>query len=451
MGIFDRLGELFALRRAKDPRYVETNRVSWSGRTIAGTVIDADSALEIPAVWACVRYLSQTVAVLPWRVMLEQDGSANPQPTNPIDYLLRTRPNPEISSFQFRETLLHRALRYGNGYAEIERDLAGRPLALWPIPSDRVEVMRDVDGALYYEINNGTEGRAQILPEDMFHLRGFGEGPVGVSAVQYLAQSLGWARSASLFGAAFFGNGLHTSTVIQAKTGLKVDAIRRMKAELQGITRGPRRWHEPVVLDNGAELKQISITPEQAQFIATNQHLIEEVCRIFGVPPHKIAHLLRATFSNIEHQAIEVVQDSIMPWAKRFEDEADYKLFGGNRRGYYTKINLRGLLRGDFKSQMEGLEIMRRNGAISADEWRALVEMNGMPAGSGGDKFIVNAASIELSKVGVVPEPVAAPAPDDSETNDDATDETADDAAEARTAAARAILALDYVKEAAHA
>ena len=154
------------------------------------------------SVWACIRYLSQTVAVLPWRVMKDGPVGAEHQKRHPIDWLLYKRPNAEWSSFQFRETLTHWALRYGNGYAEIERDQAGRPFALWPIHPERVEVCRNTEtGVLFYEVNNGVGSKIELAAANMFHLHGFGEGPVGVNVIEYAAQSIGWARAAQLFGA----------------------------------------------------------------------------------------------------------------------------------------------------------------------------------------------------------------------------------------------------------
>lgn len=163
----------------------------------------------------------------------------------------------------------------------------------------------------------------------------------------------------------------------------------------------------------------MSVDPDAAQFIETRQHQVEEICRWFGVPPHKVMHLLRATFSNIEHQSIEVVVDCIVPWCKRLEEEADYKLFGAvNRGGHFTKLDLKGLLRGDFKSRQEGLLIMRRAGVINANEWRGLEEMNGI--GEIGEKYIVESNMTTLERVGEEPPPAPGAAQaDDADPNED--------------------------------
>ncbi|MGE0653298.1 MAG: phage portal protein, partial [Alphaproteobacteria bacterium] len=355
MGILNRL--------TREPRNPPTRRVSAPAMTLAGVAMSPDQAITIPTVWACLRYMSQTTAFPPWRVM--NDGQRGPeiQRKHPVDWLLWKRPSPEWSSFQFRETLTHWALRWGNGYAEIEPDALGRPFAMWPIHPERVEVcratVRGVDGygdeipegGLYYDVGNGSDGATILAPRRVFHIRGLGEGPVGLNVMAYAAQSLGWARAAQLFGASFFGNGANIGGVVLNKRPLSPEGLDRQREEFAKLYAGPRNANRTAHLDVNADFKPIGIDPDKAQFILTHQHLVEEICRWFGCPPHKVMHLLRATFSNIEHQSIEVVVDSIAPWAKRFEDEADFKLFGQNRPGLYSRIRLNALMRGDQKSR----------------------------------------------------------------------------------------------------
>lgn len=406
-----RLADFLAARRSSEPRSPDESRIGYSGRTTAGVVITPDTAMLSATVWACIRYLSQTTAMLPWRVMRETEKGSELAARHPLDYLLHKRPSKDWGSFQFRETLTHWALRWGNGYAEIERNGMGQPIALWPIHPERVDPKRDLDtGELVFEISNGSAPRTILAAEDMFHIRGFGEGPVGVNVIAYAAETIGWARAAQLFGAAFFGNGMNVAGVVQVKQGMEPAGFAKLKAELKNLYGGPRKAMKTPILDNGMEWKSVGIEPEKGQFIATNQHLVEEQCRWFGVPPHKVMHLLRSTFNNIEHQSIEVVQDSILPWVKRFEEEADFKLFGQNRRGFYTKMNLRALLRGDFKSQQEGLEIARRNGVLNGDEWREFLDMNALPDGAGGDKYVMQSQYTTVERIGEEPAQ-AEPAP----------------------------------------
>src|SRR4030067_1028765 len=332
-----------AIRRTGEDRYPALSRVPGVGVTKAGVVMSPDRALQVSAVWACVRFLSQTTARLPWNLRRKVAAGSEIQENHPLHYLLHYRPSDERSSLQFRESMMRWALLWGNGYAEIEFDVGGRPIALWPIHPSRVWVMRDVETEeLIYRVDNNQEGPTYLDQWSVFHLRGLGDDVVGLAVMAYAAQS-------------------------------------------------------------------ISIEKEKAQFIEPNQYLLDEVCRWFGRPPHKIYNLLRATFSNIEHQPIEVVADSIRPWAKRFEDEADHKLLGENRRGLYSCIEVNELLMGDTATRMQWYTGLRNVGAINANEIRNFENMNDI--GSDGEKYIVQVNRTTLDKVGVDPPAPAVPEP----------------------------------------
>ncbi len=451
----------FLARLTKEPEHPEVNRVPWVPRTTAGVAVTEDNMLTVSAAWASVRYISQAVATGPWHVMQEIPGGGVVAKTHPVEKVLYWRTSAEYSSRQFREQLTSWALRHGNGYAEIEPDQIDRPVAMHPVHPDRVEVCRALErtldsygdeiapGELYYEVNNGTGGTVYLAAKRMFHLRGMGEGPVGVSVAQYAAQSIGWAKAAQLFGAAFFGNGMNVSLVVKNKLALSPEALAMQRAEFQSLYTGSRNARKTVHVDADTDIETISTTPADAQFVELNQHLIEDVVRWFGAPLHKVGHLLRATNNNIEHQAIEAVQDCILPWVLRFEEEADYKLFGQNRRGYYTKINLAGLLRGDFKAQNEGLRIAREAGVINADEWRERLDFNPIGPEKGGDKHTINGTYVTLESVGAAKSAVAPkmqPAPEpqpDPQPEPDEDDSDMEDALLARLAAVGIVSTLD--------
>lgn len=380
------------------------------GRTVAGVLITSDNVLQIATAWACIRYLTQTVGVLPWHVHRQIAGGSEIADRHPVDWLVWQRVSPEFSSFQFRETLLSWALRYGNGYAEIERDGLGRPVALWPLHPSRVSVCRRENGALYYEVMQDNGGRIEFDPRDIFHLRGFGDDVVGLSVVEVAAQSLGWAKAAQIFGAAFFGNGSTPSVVVKNKKPLSAEGLERQRKEFDGLYKGPAKSGKTAIVDNDTEIETISFNAEEMQLIAVHQHLVEETCRWFGVPPHKVQHLLRSTFNNIEHQAIEVVVDSVSPWVKRFEDEANYKLFGEqNRLGFYTKMNMNALLRGDMKSRMEFYKGMQFVGAYSPNRILELEDENTL--GPEGDIHVMQQQMVPLKFIAKGPQQKQAVAP----------------------------------------
>ena len=410
------LGRFWALRQTTAMPY-QRQSGEWHGKTAAGIYITPDRSLTHDAVWACHRYLTQTVGQLPVRVMrIRTDGSgaAERLPTNPIihptEYALQWRPNPEIGPFQFKETMVGWALMYGNGFAEIERDGAGRLANLWPLEPWRVRVMRDdQSGEIFYRVNNRGRGPVDLAARDVFHLRGFGNGPVGLSVIEYAAQSIGWAKATELFGATFFGEGMQFSGAVITQGRSSADSIRRQRAELEEQHKGVARSNRWVFFDNGTTIQKMSVAPNEAQFIETLQFQVETICRWFGVPPQKVQHMLRLTFNNVEQLAIEVVVDAITPWAIRFEEEATFKLFGANRGNLFVKLDLKGLLRGDFATRSTGLQIQRRNGVINANQWADIEDMPRI--GPDGDKYIVEGNMTTLKQVGETPPPTPMPRP----------------------------------------
>lgn len=389
---------------------ISDRRVIYTGRTKSGIRINEDNALTISAVWACVRFISQSIAALPWQII--DDRTKKPVSMSVPAQRLLDRPSPEWSSMQFRETLLFWALRRGNGYAEIERDVLGNPRVLHPLHPDRVTVMRDVnDGELFYTVDVSGRNPVILNAEDVFHIRGLGEGPVGLSVIAYAAESLGWAKAVQMFGAGFFGEGATPAGVVMMKKPLQPEGLAALKAEFQKVYSGAKNAGKTAFLDNDMEYKPLTVDPDKGQFIETNQFLIDEVCRWFGVPPHKIYKLLNATFSNIEHQSIEVVTDSLKPWAKRFEDEAKYKLLGNNRAGHINKINLKGLLAGDTAARLAWYRGMREIGVLNADDILMLEDMPVIGKARGGQKFTMQGQYTTLEMIGETPEPAPAPAP----------------------------------------
>lgn len=382
-----------------------SSRITHTGRTISGVYVDADNALKNATVWACVQYLTKAVSQLPWHVMVKAGGNAEIANSHPVDWLLAKRPCPDLGTFSWRQAMLGNALLRGNAYAEIERDNRGMPYALWPIHPERVCVRRAANGELEYEVWN-SGGNSVLSARDMFHVRGFGDGPVGYSVIEYAAQSIGWAQATEVFGAAYFGQGMNPSTIIEIPPTLKLSPAAKevMQADLDALYKGPR-GKRTFIADGGMKAVKLSTEPNDAQFIETRQHQVEEICRWFGVPPHKAMHLLRSTFSNIEHQAIEVVVDSVTPWVRVFEEEADYKLFGEqNRQGFYTKMSVQALMRGDNESRMKFYKGLMELG-VPLNTILALEDINGI--GPDGEvSFVSN--NVQTIKRAIEGEPATA-------------------------------------------
>ncbi len=363
------------------------------GRTIsrpAGVYVDEDIALRYAAVWLCCRVIAEAISAMPWHVMQRNGNRRSRLEGHPADWLLHVAPNPELSAYTFRETLLFWVLTWGNGYAEIERDGSLRPIALWPIEPDRVNPQRDGTGALVYEVRNSGIEPAFIPARDMFHLRGPGwNGLKGYSPIDLARESIGLGLACQKFGSAFFGNGAIPGGVIEAPDTLElsVEAKRIMLKEWNDTHRGPGNYGKVGYLDGGMTYKPISISPESAQFLETRQHQVLEIARWYKVAPHKIYEMTRATYNNVEQHQIEFLTETLVPWIVRLEQEADAKLLGPYQRGrIYTKIKPEALLRGDIKTRYEAYGLGRQWGWLSINDVRALEDMDPIPAG--GDEYL---------------------------------------------------------------
>lgn len=393
---FPWLKTLFA-RKTKEQDYPGERRAPTRTRTSAGVVVTPDTGLLNDTAWACRRYLSQSLGLLPARVLQPNGKNYTLIQNHPTDSILNYRPNPELSPFQLRETLTSWAITHGNGIAEIERDLVGRVANLWPIEPWRISISRYKDsGELVYLVSMGAgQDPVPLSSSEVLHIRGFGNDAIGIGVVEYAAQTIGWARATEIFGAAFFGKGLHFGGTAVFKDTANDEQIEAAQKRLEEAFAGAANNSKWFVGDGEMDITRMTATPNESQFIETMQHQVEAICRWFGVPPHKVMHLVRSTFSNIEHQSIEVVTDAIAPWALRWEQECSYKLFGANRSRLKVEFDLKGMLRGAYKERQEGLQIQRRNGIINGDEWRDLEGM-GPQADGAGQVYIVEKNMVPL-------------------------------------------------------
>jgi len=363
------------------------SRVLGSPRTQAGLPVTEEIALRYSAVWSCVRVISETIAGLPWCVYQRTRTGRKEDTKSSIYWILHNQPNPEMTSFIFKELMVRRALLCGNSYAEIERDGSGRPLWLWPIESERVRVMRNELGALIYRMTDVNNGVVDLAPTDVYYLRGpGGDGIVGYSIIKYGAESMGAGIAMDRFGASFFGNGAHVSVVLKHPKTLKDDALKHLKESIAEKF-GGRNSLRPMVLEEGMTMERMGVPPEDAQFLESRKFQIGDVARWYRVPPHKIGLLDRATWGNIEQQAIEFVTDAIVPWCVRMEQEADLKLYGRNNYGvFYTKLNVSAILRGDMKSRYDAYAVGRQWGWLSAND---VLEMEDGNPVKGGNIYLI--------------------------------------------------------------
>lgn len=396
----------------------------------AGVAVTEDTALTYSAVWACVRVISESIAALPWHVY-RRTPEGREQVDGGVHWLLNAQPNQEMTATAFREAIVGHALTWGNGYAEIVRDMARRPSELILLTPDRVTPKRTPDGALFYEVQNADGSARRLAPPDVFHVHGLSwDGLVGYSPVRLAARSIGLGIAQDIFGQSFFGNGTTFGGLVEVPANMSAEQIATMESYLNAKHQGPDRAFKVRVMAAGMKYTNAGMPMTDAQFLESRRFSVNEIARWYRVPPHKIADLERSTNNNIEHQSIEFVSDTLMPWIKRLEDEANVKLFGYRSQGAtYTKLMVNALMRGDAKSRAEFYRTMTQIGAMTINEVRALEELNGL--GEIGDEPLVQLNQTTLERLVEEPEPPEAPeAPGPADAAESAAEGDTEDAAD---------------------
>lgn len=378
------------------------------GGSTAGKNVTERSAMQMTAVYACVRILSEAIAGLPLHLYHSKaDGGKEKAVGHPLYFLLHDEPNAEMTSFVFRETLMTHLLLWGNAYAQVIRNGKGEVIALYPLMPNRMQVNRNEKGQLYYQYNTSSddaptmEGSTVVLmPEDVLHIPGLGfDGLVGYSPIAMAKNAIGLAIATEEYGAKFFANGAAPSGVLEHPGTLKnPDKVRESWNATFG---GSHNANKVAVLEEGMKYTPISISPEQAQFLETRKFQINEIARIFRVPPHMVGDLEKSSFSNIEQQSLEFVKYTLEPWVIRWEQSLQRTLLSSeDKKEYFFKFNLEGLLRGDYASRMSGYATARQNGWMSANDIRELENLDRIPAELGGDLYLINGNMLPLENAG---------------------------------------------------
>lgn len=381
------------------------------GSTAAGKNVNERSAMQLTAVYACVRILAEGIAGLPLHLYkCGKNGSREKAVDHPLYFLLHDEPNPEMTSFVFRETLMTHLLLYGNCYCQIIRDGRGQVAALYPLMPNQMSVDRDEKGQLYYtylrsgeEADTMKKGTVYLLPEDVLHIPALGfDGLVGYSPIAMAKNSIGMGLACEEYGAKFFANGAAPSGVLEHPGTIK--DITRLRESWNAIYGGSKNAGKVAILEEGMHYSPISISPNEAQFLETRKFQVDEIARIFHVPPHMIGDLERSTFSNIEQQSLEFVKYTLNPWVCRWEQALTRSLLSPKeKREYSIKFNVDGLLRGDYQSRMNGYAVGRQNGWMSANDIRELENMDKISEEQGGDFYLVNGNMIKMTDAATNP------------------------------------------------
>lgn len=402
----------------------------WTPYPVAGLALSQDDALSLGAVWACIDVITRGISPMKCCIYQPMPGTKRRQLLDDDwkTWMLNTRPNPEMTAIGFKEAMFFQAIPFGNAYAEIVRDRGGRVSQLWPLQSDRMQVVRDqATWELVYEYTQPTGELTRFNQAQIFHLRGPGMwGLMGDHVVARAAKTIGVAAALERFSAAYFGQGAQPGGFLEYPGKITDEMYARLKADWLEKRKGPENAHKVMFLENGMKFSGATIDPQKSQMVESRKFSVEEIARWFGVPPHKIQQLDHATFSNIEHSSIEFVRDTLTPWAVRFCQEADVKLFDQNRAPWkYTEIDLRPLTRGDAQSRALAQASWRQNGIMSSNEIRAMEGLD--DCGDDGDVLLVQANMTTVEKILKPPAPPALPglppgAPQPDEEDGDRTD-----------------------------
>ena len=405
------MGMFSGLFRSRDKPQNSTAGTAYSfflGGTTSGKTVTERSAMQMTAVYSCVRILAEAVAGLPLHLYrYNADGGKEKAIDHPLYLLLHDEPNPEMSSFVFRETLMTHLLLWGNAYAQIIRNGKNQVVALYPLMPNKMSVDRDENGKLYYTYYRGSDEAirdrqyaVKLQPSDVLHIPGLGfDGLVGYSPIAMAKNAIGMAIACEEYGAKFFANGAAPGGVLEHPGTIKDPA--RVRESWQHTFGGSGNANKIAVLEEGMKYTPIGISPEQAQFLETRKFQINEIARIFRVPPHMVGDLEKSSFSNIEQQSLEFVKYTLDPWIVPWEQSIMRSLLlQTEKKEYFVKFNLEGLLRGDYQSRMNGYAIARQNGWMSANDIRELENQDRIPAEEGGDLYLINGNMLPMANAG---------------------------------------------------
>ena len=402
------LSRLFKSRDKPKDYYVGTDMRYLFGPSTSGKRVNEFTAMQTTAVYACVRILAETLAALPLQLYRFTPTGKERVYDHPLYHLLHDEPNPEMTSFIFRETLMSHLLIWGNAYAQIIRDGLGRVVCLYPLRPDKMQVARDAGGTIFYLYTKTSDENPNVKPygqvplkkEEVLHIPGLGfDGLVGYSPIAMARNAVGMTMACEEYGASFFANGASPSGVLEHPGVLKDPG--KVRDSWNAVYRGSNNAHKVAVLEEGMKYQQIGIPPEEAQFLETRKFQLDEIARLYRIPPHMIGDLDKSSFNNIEQQSMEFVKYTLDPWVVRWEQAMQRSLLlPEEKKRYFLRFNVNGLMRGDYESRMTGYSIGRQNGWLSANDIREMEDMNPVPAEEGGDLYLVNGSMTKLKDAG---------------------------------------------------
>lgn len=370
----------------ENPSTSLSNPAAWLtglfGTSKTGVQVSEDNALTFSAVYAAVRIISETIASIPLNVY-QADGETRVKAVgHPVQDLLAKAPNSVSSTFTFREAMASNLVLHGNAYAKIEMNAAGRPTALIPLNPMKVEV-KVVDGEKVYVFDE----KHTYLDYEILHFVGLSfNGLTGKSPLSMAREAVAIGLAAQEYGARFYSNGANAGGVITAPGRLNTEVVKRLRESWNRAQSGLGSSHSTAILEEGMKYEKIGLDPEAAQFLQSRKFQVNEIARIFRIPPSYLADLENSsTRANTEQQAIQFVRDCITPYVRRMEVELNRKLFREDEPNLYAYFTMEGLMRGDQKARYEAYATARQWGWLSVNDIRDLENLNPV---EGGDIYL---------------------------------------------------------------
>tara|TARA_R110002167_G_scaffold167906_2_gene365512 strand:+ start:1621 stop:2811 length:1191 start_codon:yes stop_codon:yes gene_type:complete len=353
-----------------------------------------DTALTFTAVWAAIRLLSESVSSLPIGVYKSEKNGDTTELNDDLSYIIKYQPNTFQNKITFLERIMQDLLLDGNSYVRIIRNGSGRPVELIPLQYEGVEVFMN-ENILYYSYNGSQNDSYDS--KDILHFKLMTEenGITGLSPIQQCQNAIAWGLDLESYGKSFFENGAKLSGVLESDRSLSEEAIARLRNSFNDNYAKLKGANQTAVLEEGLKYRPIQVAPDQAQWLASRDFSISEVCRIFNLPPHLLKDLSKSSFNNIEMQSQEFVSYTLMPYLNKIELEMNTKLFSRNNVGKnYIKFNVNGLLRGNVKDRSEYYKTAITNGWMTINEVRTKEELNKI--NSGDENYLqMNMTTIE--------------------------------------------------------
>ena len=382
----------------------ESGTAGGSNRNPSGVRVDPETALRSTVVLACVRVLATSVAGLPLHLYRRQpDGGKSIAREHPLYRVLHTSPNGWQTSFEFREQLMLHLCLHGNAYVEIRAGSAGFASELLPLHPSRMKVERIENGRLRYKYREDTGGETVYTQDQISHIRWLSDdGVQGMVPVELARDAIGLARACEIHGASFFGNGARPGVVLTSENMIDAETARSLRDNWERVHRGSDRAFKTAVLTGGLKPVELGGNNQESQFLETRRFAVEEICRIYGCPPHLVGDLTRSSFSNIEQQSLDYLQNTLLGWLRRFESAFARDLI--TDPNVFAEFDVRGLLRGDAAARASYYQTLWNLGVASINEIRGWENLDPV---TGGDTRFVQLNMTTLERAVADPGPVA--------------------------------------------